>query len=336
MPVCCIIVNWNSKEYLNGCLESIQKYGGGIVRQCIVFDAGSFDGTEEFIEREFPWVEFIQHPENCGFAAANNLAATRAREDVLLFLNPDTIVRDGCIQALMEVLCALPDAGIVAPRVLNADGSIQKSCVQSDTTPLNMAIGSEWLSKRFPSWRLWGNFEAFNSKEPIPVAAVSGACVMMKRQVFEALKGFRTEYFMYAEDVDLCLRVRRTGYRVYHVPGAEIVHFGGSSSGKQSSNWSVVMQRVALETYMRLNKGWFAAIAYRVLQGLAAITRIGLLAGAVVVGPPETRRRAEAAIGKWFAVLRWAVGDGERVLSQRGRIDDAPQNRAAIGGRSIW
>jgi len=318
MAVCCVIVNWNSKEYLKGCLDSIQRCGQGIVRQCIVFDAGSFDGTGELIEREFPWVEFIQHPENCGFAAANNLAAARAREDVLLFLNPDTIVRDGCIQALMEALGTLPSAGIVAPRVLNADGSIQTSCVQSDPTPLNMAIDSEWLRKRFPRWRLWGNFEAFHSKEPISVAAVSGACMMMRRQLFEALQGFRSEYFMYAEDVDLCLRVRRAGYQVYHVPGAEIVHFGGSSSGKQSSNWSVVMQRVALETYMRLNKGWVHAIAYRVLQGLSAMVRIGLLGGAVVVGPTETRRRAKAAIGKWLSVLRWAVGMGRAFSVKKG------------------
>lgn len=307
-PVSILIVNWRSKDYLRRCLQTIRETTQGLVGQIVVVDGGSFDGCGEMLAAEFPEVEFVQSPDNVGFGRSNNLGFSKVNQPLLLLLNPDTELKPGALAGMLAVLENQSKAGIVCPRLLNTDGSLQKSSVMAFPTPLNQALRSEFLMKTLPNSRLWGSGEAYAAREPVPVEAVSGACMLMRSELFRRLGGFRPEYFMYAEDMDLCLRAHRLGLANYHVPDAEVVHHGGGSSRTQVSQFSTVMMRVANETYMRLNHGPATAALYRLLQAVSAAVRLLFtLPGCLLVGT-AWQARARASVSRWWYVLKWAFG----------------------------
>jgi GT2 family glycosyltransferase len=144
--------------------------------------------------------------------------------------------------------------------------------------------------------------------EPVVVEAVAGSCMLLWTQTFQHVGGFNPEYFMYAEDMDLCLKIRRAGLQVYHVPQAEILHHGGASSGAQGSKFSAVMMREALHTYMRLNHGWFSAVAYRLFTGGWGVLRLLLLLPRLLIARGERRRVVWASMSRWRSILFWSVG----------------------------
>jgi GT2 family glycosyltransferase len=303
-----LIVNWRSKDYLRRCLQTVRETAQDLVGQIVVVDGGSFDGCGEMLAAEFPYVEFIQSPDNVGFGRSNNLGFARVNQPVLLLLNPDTELKPGALARLLEVLESRPDAGIVSPRLLNTDGSLQKSSVMAFLTPVNQALRSELLMRLWPKSRLWGAGEAYFATEPVPVEAVSGACMLMRTDLFRQLNGFRPEYFMYAEDMDLCLRAHRLGLRNYHVPAAEVIHHGGGSSRTQVSQFSTVMMRVANETYMRLNHGRATALLYRVLQAISASIRLMLVLPSYILSRSGQRALVKVTLLRWWIVLKWSFG----------------------------
>jgi len=303
-----LIVNWRSKDFLRRCLVTVRETCTDLVTQIVVVDGGSFDGCGEMLAAEFPAVEFVQSPENVGFGRSNNLGFAQVIGEAVLLLNPDTELKPRAVQRLLDELNARPDAGILGPRLLNADGTLQKSSVMALPTPLNQALRSEFLMHLLPNSRLWGAGEAFRATEPVVVEAVSGACMLVRSEVFRRLEGFRPDYFMYAEDMDLCFRVRRLGLAVYHVPQAEVLHHGGGSSRTQVSQFSLQMMRVANDTYMRLNHGRATARNYRALQALSALTRMLLVLPACLLGRGARRTQAWMTWNSWRLVLKWSCG----------------------------
>jgi len=278
------------------------------VLQIVVVDSGSFDGCCEMLEAEFSEVEFIQSLENIGFGRSNNLGFQHVNGDYLLLLNPDTELKPHAIATLMEAIQELPAAGLVSPRLINTDGLLQTSCVQSLPTPLNQALDCELLRRLFPSSRLWGNKAAFAASEPIEVEAVSGAAMLLRSDIFRLVGGFSAGFFMYGEDMDLCAKLRQRGLKIYHVPGATVVHHGGGSSSAQVSQFGTIMKRVAGEYYMRLNKGPAVSLLFRLLQGLSAFVRLSLLVLTNKIIHRQRRIQANASLQKWWYVLRWAMG----------------------------
>ena len=131
---------------------------------------------------------------------------------------------------------------------------------------------------------------------------------MTRAETFRRLAGFDPRYFMYAEDMDLCFRVRQLGLQIYHVPRSEIIHHGGGSSKTCFSRFSVVMIREALGVYMRSNLGGLQQVFYRVLMGISAALRLLILISGWVVAGAAARRRQQAAVLKWWAVFRWSIG----------------------------
>ncbi|MEP4078158.1 glycosyltransferase family 2 protein [Haloferula sp.] len=308
MKTSIVIVNWNSKDYLRECLKSLSDQCSSLNLEIIVVDGGSFDGCDEMLASEFPEVVFVQSKENIGFARSNNLGFQSVTGERLVLLNPDTVVRGDAIKLLLEELDRLPEAGLLGARLLNTDGSLQKSSVMAFPTPLNQALGSEFLYKFLPGSSMWKSGEAYAATEPVEVDAVSGACMVIRSELFARVGGFSTAYFMYAEDIDLCKRVEREGLKVYHVPQAEIVHHGGGSSETRFNRFSDVMKREALHHYMILNHGRFSAFAYRVAMGIAGVGRIALLAGSWLISGGEKKAARMESIKKWGVVLRWSLG----------------------------
>jgi hypothetical protein len=314
MDLSIIIVNWNSVQYLAKAIDSVLAQASAISFEIVVVDSGSYDGCGEMIRKSYPEVIFVQSASNVGFSRANNLGYRASCGGVLLFLNPDTEILGDAIGQLFRRLTELPQAAIAGPKLLNTDGSIQETCVRAFPTILNQFLDSDVLRRWFPRARLWGKQTLFVAGDaPRKVEAVSGACLMMRRSVFEAVGLFSTDYFMYAEDMDLCLKACRAGFDAYYVPAAVVVHHGGGSSSQApASTFSAVMAMESQWRYFRKTRSGRYATLYRAAMGGASLLRLGAL---LLMGPAQALRRQNPwgrnAQGKWAARLRWALG-GER------------------------
>lgn len=309
MDLSIIIVNWNSKDFLRKCLVSILAETRGLEFEIIVIDSASFDGCDQMLKEHFPSVRFIQSEKNMGFAKSNNMAFRESKGDCLLFLNPDTELVGPAINILYERLGALPDAGLVGAKLLNSDGTVQTSCIQSFPTIVNQVLDSESLRARWPKSSLWGMAPLYQLTEvPAAVEAISGACVMLKRAVFEQVGLFSEDYFMYAEDIDLSYKVYQAGYKNCYVAGATVIHHGGSSVQQAVSNFSVVMMREAIWRFMRKTRGGVYGLGYRGAMLLSAASRMLFLGLLRLNGDQSGRSRSrEESFRKWWAILRWCL-----------------------------
>jgi len=301
-----IIVNWHSREYLRGCIKSIVANTRKVSYEIIVVDSASFDGCGEMLRDQFPAVHFIQSDENFGFAAANNCGVAAARGEYLLFLNPDTELVGDALDTLWTQSRCLPAAGIVGARLLNADGSVQTSCIQAFPNVLNQLLDSEYLRTRWPTSPLWGTAALYaEGRDPQEVEGVSGACMLVQRATFEQVGRFSEDYFMYAEDMDLSHKIRSAGRRNYYVPTATVVHYGGSSSDRAVSAFAAVMMPEAIWRFITKTRGRLHGSAYRVAMLTSAIGRLCFL---TVLRLGSVRRDSwEGPSRKWMAVLRWSL-----------------------------
>jgi GT2 family glycosyltransferase len=308
MDLSIIIINWNSKAYLRKCLKSLDGDRNGLSREILVIDNASHDGSAQMVAEEFPFIRFIQSKLNLGFSGGNNHAAQQAKGNFLLFLNPDTVVEGDALVKLVQTLRQIPDAGIAGARLLNSDRTLQISCVQSFPTITNQVLNCDLLRQWFPKSELWCMTALFNNSfEPAPVEAVSGACLMIKRDLFERLGGFDERYFMYSEDIDLCFKVHQTGCRCYYVPGATVIHHGGGSSQNANNAFPNVMIPESVYRFMRLHRGRLAAGGFRLAIGISALFRLPVVM-AIWLVHKGTGSKTTTSIRKWISILRWSCG----------------------------
>lgn len=305
-----IIVNWNSKEFLRKCLVSVEAQTDGITYEIIVIDSGSFDSCDQMLKECYPCIRFIQSESNIGFARANNDAFRVSVGDHVLFLNPDTELIGPAINIMLWNLKTLPDAGAVGCRLLNSDGSLQDTCIQAFPTILSQFLNSAFLRRAFPRWSIWGMTALFGATDqPAKVEAISGACIMLRRAIFEEIGLFSEEYFMYAEDIDLSYKISRSGRANYYIPDATVLHFGGGSSNKAFSEFSVVMMRESIWRFLRKTRGSLYGLAYRVSTLTLAVMRLTLL---VILWPLQSMQRNRClwcvSFRKWRAILNWSLG----------------------------
>lgn len=311
MDLSIIIVNWKSAAFCTDCLTSIYASPLRIDFEVVVIDNASFDGCDRMLSQRFPETHFLQSKVNVGFAGANNLAFSSTTGTTVCFLNPDTLIRGMALQTLYDALNGIPDAGAVGALLFNGDGSLQTSCVLPFPTVLNQALDIEWLRRRIPRAGLFGATAIYSKKkEPQIVEALSGACIMLRRTTFLEIGMFSTEYFMYAEDIDLCRKVRIARKKNYLINAAEIVHFGGGSSNEQEDRlFSALLMRESNYRLLCKFRGRGYALLYRLSLGVAALVRLaGLLlclAPAIITG--RGGRSVDIA-QRWWNLLTWAVG----------------------------
>ena len=310
MDVSIVIVNWNSKDYLGPCLESVERHTLDLAYEVIVIDSGSFDGCGEMLAANFPHVRFIQSAANLGFAGANNAACRHARGSRLLFLNPDTELESPAVNHMVAHLDRSPDAGAIGCRLLNGDGSVQACCVQSFPTILGQLLSSELLLRLFPRWALWGMPTLLEPREePARVEVVSGACLMLRRSAFDSVGGFSEDYFMYAEDLDLCHKLKQAGLTNYYLPWATVRHFGGGCTDRAPSEFSVVMMRDSIWRFLSKSRGIVYGTAYRATIVVASVARLTLLMPLCLVHLAWKRAPSpRSSVRKWLAILAWSTG----------------------------
>jgi N-acetylglucosaminyl-diphospho-decaprenol L-rhamnosyltransferase len=213
-------------------------------------------------------------------------------------------------------LKVLPDAGIVGCKLLNSDLSIQTSCIQKFPTILNQLTDIENIRLRWPRCRLWEIDVLFSENpKPVVVEVVSGACMMLKRDIFEWVGLFSEEFFMYAEDIDLCHKIMRAGFKVYYVGDAVVVHHGGQSSKQHVVNqWATIMKFRAMTQFCEKTRGKAYAWMFRAAMGCAAIGRLLAIAIMSVFGSKTIKSNTSA---KWIAILGWATGFDARLVKAK-------------------
>lgn len=308
-----IIVNWNSVNYLRECLTSIYGNCEGLRNEVIVVDNASPQRDIEQLPAEFPAMMLVKSAANLGFAGANNLGFSRSSGNHLLFLNPDTRILGSAIQTILSHAKDLPRAGIVGCKLLNTDGSIQTSCIQRFPTILNQALDVEFLQLRWPRMSLWGIAPLFADRPaPAKVEVISGACMMVSREVFQAVGGFSEDYFMYAEDLDLCYKVIKANFENYYVGDAEVIHHGGKSSGQREVNeWATQMKFRSILHFCEKTRGSVYTWLFRLALAVTAFCRLVLIAVAFPFGKATALK---SVFSKWRAVLRIALGRDNPVL----------------------
>jgi hypothetical protein len=310
MDISIIIVNWNSVDYLREALLSIKKERQNIELEVVVVDNASHDGCADMLDTEFPEVIFVQSKNNKGFAGANNLGFQHSSGNALLFLNPDTEIIGPAISTMYTSLCLLDAAGAVGCRLLNSDLSLQTSCIQAFPAILNQIFNIEYLRLLFPKAKFWGLRPLFvDSGCPEPVDVISGACLMIKRDVFEKVHLFSTDYFMYSEDVDLCYKINKAGYRAYYTNEARVIHHGGGSSSQKGENHfgTVLMNESRFKFFLK-TRGKTYAWLYKFSMALASLGRLSAL---LLLSPlifTSKKSIISHATKKWQKILRWSLG----------------------------
>jgi len=302
-----ICVNWNSLDLLLDCLESLYALPTGTTFETLVVDNASPEGGIEVVGERFPQVRIIKSPTNVGFAKANNLGFLNSSGRYVLLLNPDTLVLGSAIATMLDAIQSIGDAGIVGGMLLNTDLSVSTTSIQKFPTILNQVLTFEWLRVHFPNCPLWEIGPLFSATVgPVKVDVIPGACMMLKREVYERAGMLSEDYFMYAEDIDLNFRVRQLNLSSYYVGSAKIVHHGGRSSSKQGgSQWSTVRTCRAMMQLFRTHRGSMYARAYRAALGCTAAMRLIALAA---IYPLGDRDGVRGSVAKWSTVLKWSLG----------------------------
>jgi len=226
MDITFIIVNWNTRELLLGCLASIRGTVQGFSYEVFVVDNGSADDSREAVRSQFgDMVELIENAENQGFARANNQALKRASGRYVILLNSDTVLRENTVGGLVRFLDDNPDTAMAGPRMVGADGKAQNSFDNFPTLAtelLNKSLLRLLFPERYAS-------KATRVTEPFEVESLIGACIAVKHTAIRRVGMLDEDYFFFLEETDWCLRMRRAGFRIHHLPQVEIVHLQGQS-----------------------------------------------------------------------------------------------------------
>lgn len=236
MDLSIIIVNYNVKEFLQNLLHSIQKAAIDISTEIIIVDNASDDGSVELIKNKFPSVNLIENKINVGFGKANNQALKFARGDFILLINPDAVVSEDTLNKMISFLKEHQDAGVAGCKILNADGTLQLACRRSFPGPWTSFTKVTGLSSLFPKSKLFAryNLTYLDENKTYEVDAISGSFMMLKKEVLEKVGGFDEQFFMYGEDLDLCYRVQKAGYKVYYVHTTQVIHYKGESTKRSN------------------------------------------------------------------------------------------------------
>ncbi len=255
-----IIVNWNTRDLLRDCLESVRDHAGQVTVEVVVVDNGSTDETAAMVAGEFPQVRLICNADNRGFAAANNQGIAVARARHILLLNSDTRIVGGAIARAVSFLDEHPDVAVVGCNTLYPDGRPHPlpNCYMFPSL-LNLALSLSRLSQIFPRSRFFGRGRMtwWRGDGPIAVDVVAGCFMLVRRIAIDQVGPLSEKYFMYSEDTDWCWRFAQQGWKVMYLPDIAIVHLLGASSSQCAADMHV-MQRKSLLMFMEMRSGRLA------------------------------------------------------------------------------
>lgn len=301
-----IIVSWNTKQRLLECLRSITEDQHTTAIEIIVVDNGSIDGSADAVQRTFPQVMLIRNSANLGFARATNMGLNRASGGYLFLINSDIIVRPDAITTLIGFMDASPGVGLAGPRVLNADGTLQHSCRRFPgiVASTSNAFG---IDKLFPTspclsgeiMRFWGHDTERS------VDAVSGCFCVVRRSALREVGNLDEDFFIFAEDIDWCMRFHAAGWDVRFCPAAEVVHFRGASWSNDRGRFAGEMLAATATLYRKHYSKPVAAyllvlaVVYHLVRLVPRLVQYALR--------PARRRSARIKIDEHLGAVKWLL-----------------------------
>lgn len=276
LTVC--IVTYRARGYLRECLDSLfaATHPWGI--EVIVVDNGSRDGTAELLEGEYPQVRYHENPSNAGYSRPMNQALRMGGGRFLLQLNPDTRIVPGALERLVALMEARPEIGICGPKVLNRDGSFQQHCRRGDPRPWPVISYFLGLNRAFPKSRFFGGYllNYLDEDRPGEVENVSGSCMLIRRELLEDIGYLDETMYAYQEDSDFCFRARQSGWRVYFLPEAQIIHYGGQGGSRVEPYRSIIEWHRSYWLYYRKHLAKDYLFLFNWLYYLLMLAKLGL------------------------------------------------------------
>lgn len=303
-----LIVNWNARDLLGRCLESLPAGAtDGIVIEVWVVDNASTDGSAEFVKSNFPEIYFIANRENLGFAAASNQVVAKAKGRYLLLLNPDTEVLPGALHSMVAYADAHAEIGVLGPRLLNHDRSHQRSCWRG-YPGLAMALIDALYLWKVP-WLPIAQISEYRPDElvePRDVDHLLGACLLIRRQAWQGVGPLDEGYFLFLEETDWCWRAKRAGWRVVYYPHVAIIHHGQHSTRQQPASSLPHLYRSYCRFYRKHHpERRFGLFPLKTVIALASMLRIGLWTIRTIRSKgKETRQRGCRMAAGYWQVLR--------------------------------
>jgi GT2 family glycosyltransferase len=262
-PTAIVVVNFNTREHLSACLDTLR---GQNASRVVVVDNASLDGSVEMVRERHPGVELVPNPRNRGYGQAANQAVRACTEPHVLVLNADIRLAAGAVAALSAYLDEHPEAAVVGPRLVKEDGTLQPSAL-----PFPRPITLRPLVRHVPLLREW-YLPTWGHSRARAVPYVLGAALCIRRAAFEEVGGFDPEFFLFYEEVDLCLRLRRAGWQVHFAPVTTVVHTGGASTGQHPET----ARAERAEAERRFYDRWYSGerrVAVIALRNLVAAVR---------------------------------------------------------------
>lgn len=273
MDLSVVVVSWNVRDLLADCLCSVYASleESGLRFEVVVVDNASADGSAAMVGERFPQARLVCSTENRGYAGGTNLGLAVASGRCVVILNPDTLIRGNALRQLLDFMDATPKAGLSGPRLVYGDGRFQHSAfrfpslaqVFFDFFPVHGRVLESRLNGRYPR-------SLYEAGRPFAVDHPLGACMMVSRAVLERVGGMDEGFFMYCEELDWALRIRRAGWGVYCVPSAEVVHYAGQSTQQLAAEMLVALWRSRFRFFARHYDPLFNRAVRRIVRlGLA-------------------------------------------------------------------
>ncbi len=275
-----IIVAWRSREEILPCVRSLpRELCGGAVEIVVVDNSRNADGTVDLLAREAPHVRCLVPAENLGFGRANNLGFRETTGECVLFLNPDTVCNAAALEHCLARARGEPGIGMISPKLVLADGSMDLACRRSIPTAWDGFCRASGLAARFPRRKLFAgyNLTYLPDDGTYEVGAINGAFMLGRRELFERVAEpapnavFDERFFMYGDDLDLCIRVGRAGYRIVYDGRVAITHLKGQSVAKDYARMAAAIFDANRDVYLKhFNPGGsrLVALRYRAAFGL--------------------------------------------------------------------
>jgi N-acetylglucosaminyl-diphospho-decaprenol L-rhamnosyltransferase len=248
-----IIVAYKSRDEIGACLASLPRSLDGRAVETIVVDNSPGDGADGLIRTQFPWVDYVAAEKNLGFGRANNLGYARGRGECVLFLNPDTVCNEAALAHCVARVRTESKIGLISPRLVLADGTMDLACRRSIPTLWDGLCRASGLAAAFSRRRLFAGYNLTHL--PVDgtyeVGAINGAFMLARREVLEKVGLFDETFFMYGDDLDLCIRVARAGYKIVYDGRVQITHLKGVSVAKDYDAMATAIFDANRDVYLK-------------------------------------------------------------------------------------
>lgn len=317
-----IVVNWNTKDLLEKCMESVFDTTDSSRIQVVVVDNGSTDGSVEMIRSKFPLVELIQNLENTGFAKANNQAIAATDSEFVMLLNSDTRIMGGAIEGLHEFMSENLAAGAAAPLLTHPQDRFR--VLSCGYQPTLRALFNHYmmLSSLFRRSRFFRGVNLFAGSHDDVVREVdwlSGACLVIRRAVIDTVGALDDSWFMYAEDMEFCDRIARAGWKLYHVPSEKVEHIGGASMNSTDAISSVYIDSLRSYFIRRETPSRTRLLAFDAIVAMGLGLRVCVYAARAVIDRPRK--------DLWWSETKKFFSYARRIIHIRRRDRVLPQGR---------